>query len=126
MIERKHLTNDFITKIAGGIEAMPPKPTSRREIELLISGIETQIRAAQERGCTYTEIAKQITDNGYPIKASTLRLAMLRHKKAPAPSHTPRTKQASRPTRSATNKLAGSPPMASNPRMTVSAAQIAD
>jgi hypothetical protein len=106
MIERKHLTNDFITKIAGGIEAMAPKPTSRREIELLISGIETHIRAAQERGCTYTEIAKQITENGYPIKASTLRLAMLRRKKAPGPSRIPSTKQPSRPTANATNKLA--------------------
>jgi hypothetical protein len=109
MIERKHLTNEFITKIAGGIEAMPPKPASRREIELLISGIETHIRAAQERGCTYTEIAKQITDNGYPIKASTLRLAMLRQKKVPGPSRTLRTKKASRPTANPTSPLAASP-----------------
>jgi hypothetical protein len=106
MIERKHLTSEFITKIAGGIEAMPPKPASRREIELLISGIEAHIRAAQERGCTYTEIAKQITDNGYPIKASTLRLAMLRHRKVPAPSRTPRTKPRAHPTATATSKLA--------------------
>jgi hypothetical protein len=110
MIERKHLTNEFITKIAGGIEAMPPKPASRREIELLISGIETHIRAAQERGCTYTEIAKQITDNGYPIKASTLRLAMLRQKKVPGPSRTPRTKPPARPKATTMHKLVTTTP----------------
>jgi len=115
MIERKHLTSDFITKIAGGIEAMPPKPASRREIELLISGIETQIRAAQERGCTYTEIAKQITDNGYPIKASTLRLAILRRKKAPSSSRTPNTKQASQPSSTTRSKPPVLPPMRTSP-----------
>jgi hypothetical protein len=75
------LSDDLIAKIASGIETMPPKPASRREIALLIARLEAKIRAAQERGCTYVEIAKQITESGYPIKTSALRLAMQQHRK---------------------------------------------
>ena len=75
------LTDDLIAKIGKGLDAMPPKPASRREIELLVMGIETKIRAAQERGASFADIAKQITDNGYPIKPSTLRVALQRHRK---------------------------------------------
>ena len=75
------LSDELITKIAAQIEAMPPRPASRREIQLLITRIEAKIRAAQERGCTYAEIAKQITESGYPIKTSTLRVALQRHRK---------------------------------------------
>lgn len=85
------LSDELIQKIAGGLDAMPPKPASRREMELLLARIEAQIRAAQERGCSYAEIAKQITENGYPIKPSTLRLAMQRRRK-----QEPRTKSAPR------------------------------
>ena len=75
------LSEDLIAKIATGIETMPPKPASRREIALLIARLEAKIRAAQERGCTYVEIAKQITESGYPMKTSALRLAMQQHRK---------------------------------------------
>ena len=78
------LSEDLITKIGSALEAMPPKPASRREIELLLTQIEAQIRAAQERGCTYADIAKQITASGYTIKTSTLRVAMQRRNKAEA------------------------------------------
>jgi len=74
------LSDELIAKIASGIETMPPKPASRRETALLIARVETQIRAAQERGCTYVEIAKQISESGYPIKSSTLRTAIQRHR----------------------------------------------
>ena len=109
------LSDDLIAKIATGIETMPPKPASRREIALLIARVEAKIRAAQERGCTYTEIAKQITDNGYPIKASTLRLAILRRKKAPSASRTPHTKQASQPSSTTRSKPSVLPPMRTSP-----------
>ena len=76
------LSEDLITKIGGDLEAMPPKPGSQREIELLLTQIEAKIRAAQERGCTYNDIAKQITASGYAIRSSTLRVAMQRRRKA--------------------------------------------
>ena len=73
------LSNEMIAEIASRIETMPPKPASR--LQLLIAQVEAKIRAAQERGCTYVEIAKQITESGYPIKTSTLRVAIQRHRK---------------------------------------------
>jgi hypothetical protein len=87
------LSDELIQKIAGGLDAMPPKPASRSEMELLLARIEAQIRAAQERGCTYAEIAKQITESGYPIKTGTLRVAMQRRRKQePSTKSTPRRK----------------------------------
>lgn len=85
------LSDDLIAKIGDGLDAMPPKPASRRELELLLTSIEAKIRAAQERGSTYAEIAKEITESGYPIKTSTLRLAMQRR-----PKKEPRAKRAAR------------------------------
>jgi hypothetical protein len=79
--EQQMLTDDLIAKIGNSLDGMPPKPASRREIDLLIARIEAKIRAAQERGSTYAEIAKQITESGYPIKTSTLRVALQRHRR---------------------------------------------
>jgi hypothetical protein len=76
------LSKDLITKIGNDLETIPPKPASRGEIELLLTQIEAQIRAAQERGCTYADIANQITASGYAIKTSTLQHAMQRSRKA--------------------------------------------
>jgi hypothetical protein len=75
------LTDELITKIGDGLDTMPPRPTSRREIDLLVGRIEAKIRAAQERGASCVEIAKQITKDGYPIKTSTLRVALQRQRK---------------------------------------------
>jgi len=75
------LSDDLIAKISNGLDTMPPKPASRRELDLLLTSIEAKIRAAQERGATYAEIAKQISENGYPIKTSTLRVALQRRRK---------------------------------------------
>ncbi|HEY1655271.1 MAG TPA: hypothetical protein VGF86_09175 [Candidatus Tumulicola sp.] len=75
------LSDELIAKIANGLDAMPPKPASRRELDLLLTGIEAKIRAAQERGATYAEIAAQISESGYPVKSSTLGVALLRRKK---------------------------------------------
>ena len=75
------LSDDLIAKIGNGLDAMPPRPASRIELDLLLGKIAAKIRAAQERGVTYAEIAKQISENGYPIKTSTLRLALQRHRK---------------------------------------------
>jgi hypothetical protein len=75
------LSEDLISKIGNGLDAMPPKPASRRELDLLLTSIEAKIRAAQERGATYAELAKQISESGYPIKTSTLRLALQRRRK---------------------------------------------
>ena len=72
------LSDELVAKIASGLETMPPMPTSRHELQLLIAQIEAKIRAAQERGWTYVEIAKQISESGYPIKSSTLRAAIRR------------------------------------------------
>lgn len=82
------LSDELIAKIANGLDAMPPKPASRRELDLLLTGIEAKIRAAQQRGATYAEIATQISEGGYPIKSSTLRVALLRRRKSgTAPKH---------------------------------------
>ena len=74
------LSEELVTRIVSGLETMPPMPASRHELQLLIAQIEAKIRAAQERGCTYVEIAKQISESGYPIKSSTLRTAIQRHR----------------------------------------------
>lgn len=75
------LSDELIAKIANGPDAMPPKPASRRELDLLLTGIEAKIRAAQQRGATYAEIATQISESGYPIKSSTLRVALVRRRR---------------------------------------------
>ena len=77
------LNEELIAKIGNGLDAMPPKPASRRELDLLLTSIEAKIRAAQERGATYADIAKQISESGYVIKTSTLRVALQRRKKEP-------------------------------------------
>jgi len=99
------LNEELIVKIGNGLDAMPPKPASRRELDLLLTNIEAKIRAAQERGATYADIAKKISESGYAIKTSTLRVALQRRKKEPgvkraarrsvtksAPKSTPPTK----------------------------------
>ncbi|MEO6835489.1 MAG: hypothetical protein ABI231_06230 [Candidatus Tumulicola sp.] len=78
------LSEELIAKIGNGLDLMPPKPASRLELDLLLGKIETQIRAAQERGATYAEISAQISESGYPIKCSTLRTALQRRRKAGA------------------------------------------
>jgi hypothetical protein len=77
------LSDELIAKIGDSLDAMSPKPASRRELDVLVSRIEGKIRAAQERGATYAEIAKQISESGYPIKTNTLRLAVQRQRKQP-------------------------------------------
>ena len=77
------LSDELVAKIANGLDAMPPKPASRRELDLLLTEIEAKIRAAQQRGATYAEIATQISESGYPIKTNTLRLAVQRRRKQP-------------------------------------------
>ena len=75
------LSDELIAKIGDSLDAMPPKPASRRELDVLVSRIEGKIRAAQERGATYAEIAKQISESGYPIKANALRIAVQRRRR---------------------------------------------
>ena len=75
------LSDELIAKIGDRLDAMPPKPASRRELDVLVSRIEGKIRAAQERGATYAEIAKQISESGYPIKANALRIAVQRRRR---------------------------------------------
>ena len=75
------LSDELIAKIGNGLDSMPPKPASRRELDVLVSRIEGNIRAAQERGATYAAIAKLISESGYPIKASTLRVAVQRRRR---------------------------------------------
>jgi hypothetical protein len=78
------LSDELITKIGADLDNLPLEPTSRRELELLVSRLAGNIRAAQERGATYVEIAKQISASGYPIKRSTLCAALVRHRKGEA------------------------------------------
>jgi hypothetical protein len=75
------LSDELIAKIGADLDAMPLAPTSRRELELLVSDVGEKIRAAQARGATYAEIARQITASGYPIKRSTLCAALSRQRK---------------------------------------------
>ena len=78
------LSDELITKIGADLDDLPLEPTSRRELELLVSRLGGNIRAAQERGATYVEIAKQISASGYPIKRSTLCAALVRQRKSEA------------------------------------------
>jgi hypothetical protein len=75
------LSDELIAKIGDRLDAMPPKPASRRELDVLVSRIEGKIRAAQERGATYAEIAKEISESGYPIKENALRIAVQRRRR---------------------------------------------
>jgi hypothetical protein len=83
------LSDELIAKIGADLDVLPLQPTSRRELELLVSRISGNIRAAQERGATYTEIARQISASGYPIKRSTLCAALMRHRKNAAGAKRP-------------------------------------
>jgi hypothetical protein len=113
--EQEMLTDDLIAKIGNGLDAMPAKPASRREIEMLLARIEAKIRTAQERGSTYAEIAKQITESGYPIKTSTLRVALQRcRKKEPGAKRAARRNSTEAPiaTAASANATATQPPKA--------------
>jgi hypothetical protein len=75
------MSDELIARIGADLDVLPLQPTSRRELELLVSRVCGNIRAAQERGASYTEIARQISASGYPIKRSTLCAALLRHRR---------------------------------------------
>ena len=109
------LSEELVTRIVSGLETMPPMPASRHELQLLIAQIEAKIRAAQERGCTYVEIAKQISESGYPIKSSTLRAAIQRHRDQ-AGIRRPRRRKAG--SQASTRSTGAAPPPASNARRT--------
>jgi hypothetical protein len=106
------LSDELITKIGTDLDSMPLQPTSRRDLELLVSRIGEKIRTAQDRGATYAEIAKQITASGYPIKRSTLCAALMRHRKneARAKHPAPRRPAGSLPARSR-SAAASAPPI---------------
>jgi hypothetical protein len=108
------LSEELVTRIVSGLETMPPMPASRHELQLLIAQIEAKIRAAQERGCTYVEIAKQISESGYPIKSSTLRTAIQRHRQK-AGIRRPRRRKAGSV---APSRSTGAAPSASSARRT--------
>ena len=108
------LNEELIAKIGNGLDAMPPKPASRRELDLLLASIEAKIRAAQERGATYADIAKQISESGYTIKTSTLRVALQRRKKEPGVKRTVR--------RNTTRSVPKSTPAAKTPAPSVTPA----
>jgi hypothetical protein len=78
------LSEELIVKIGADLEDLPLEPTSRRELSLLLSRVGGNIRAAQERGASYVQIAQQITASGYPIKPSTLRAGLDRQRKGEA------------------------------------------
>jgi hypothetical protein len=105
------LSDELIAKIGTDLDGMPLQPTSRRDLELLVARVGGKIRAAQDRGATYVEIAKQITTSGYPIKRSTLCAALMRHRKneVGAKRPVPRRSGGSSPARS-TSGAASSPP----------------
>ncbi len=92
------LSDELIAKIGDSLDAMPPKPASRRELDVLVSRIEGKIRAAQERGATYAEIAKQISESGYPIKANALRIAVQRRRRQRSDVKDQGRRTAARPT----------------------------
>lgn len=99
------LSEDLITKIGKDLDTVPPKPASRLEIDQLIARVADSIHAAQERGLSYPEIAKQMTNSGYPITTSALRNAMQRRRKG-----TPRKRKAPRVARPAPPATPATPP----------------
>lgn len=88
------VSEDLIAKIGADLDDLPLEPKARRELNLLLSHIDEKIRAAQERGASYVEIARQITASGYPIKPSTLRAGIDRQRKSkPAVKNLPRRRR---------------------------------
>lgn len=75
------LSQDLIAKIEADLDDLPLEPKGRRELNALLVQVGEKIRAAQERGASYAEIAHQITASGYPIKPSTLRAGLDRQRK---------------------------------------------
>ena len=100
------LSEDLITKIGSDLDAVPPKPASRLEIDQLVARVAANIQAAQERGLSYPEIAKRMTSSGYPITTSALRNAMQRRRKA-TPSKRRTTRAAAPPSPAAPSKVSG-------------------
>src|SRR5579862_6003087 len=82
------VSQDLIAKIRADLDELPLEPTGRRELNALLVEVGEKIRAAQERGASYVEIARQITTSGYPIKPSTLRAGMDRQRKSKSPLKT--------------------------------------
>jgi hypothetical protein len=78
------LTREMLAKVAERLDELGPRLTTGREIAMLVEELASKIRAAQERGCTYDQIAQMITELGYPIKVNALRIAIQRQRKAPA------------------------------------------
>ena len=112
MNQRQALTSELIATIASDIEQMPPKPASRCEVDLLIAGIASHVRAAQARELNYDDIAAQITDSGYPIKACALRKAMLQFDKHDAQA---RDKKRRRTGHGAASRSSSSPTVPPSP-----------
>lgn len=76
------LSEDLIAKIEADLDDLPLEPKGRRKLTVLLVQVGEKIRAAQGRGASYVEIARQITASGYPIKPSTLRAGMDRQRKS--------------------------------------------
>jgi|SRR5579862_2475777 len=79
------LSEDLVAKIGVDLDDLPLEPKGRGELNALLLQVGEKIRAAQERGASYVEIARQITASGYPIKPGTLRAGMDRQRKSKSP-----------------------------------------
>jgi hypothetical protein len=64
---------DLIAKIIAVLEALPDRYGTTRAVALRL---EPFIRKAVTRGHTIAEMSKLISDLGYPMKATTLRIYM--------------------------------------------------
>ena len=94
MRQNPPLSDELISKISAGLDELPIEPRPKRPLALLLTSTSEQIRNAQARGASYVEIARQIAASGYPIKASTLRASVIRHRAEPSRAPSPRRRPA--------------------------------
>lgn len=75
-----------VEDVKAALVALPPKAGTPAGARTIVTAVVEQIREAMEKGYTYDEIAALLTENGYTIKASTLRqyIGQAAPKKKPA------------------------------------------
>ncbi|WP_260434426.1 hypothetical protein [Burkholderia sp. Bp9090] len=78
--DRKTLYPAQWDAVARRLDALPPKPAHEHHVTVreAVNAMRSQINDAQQKGYTFEEIVRQLTEEGVDISASTLRYAMQR------------------------------------------------
>lgn len=87
-------TPKSVDDVKAALVALPPKAGTPAGARTIVTAAVEQIREAMEKGYTYDEIAALLTENGYTIKAGTLRQYI---GQASTPKKKPAPKRAKKP-----------------------------